>query len=183
MKGTLLSSEIAEPYAQALMSVAQSENQVEAFGQAMRDLEALLEASSELSGFVANPVIQDADKKAVLRQVMGESANPLLSNFLMLLVDKRRIIFLPEVVAQFLALLRQLNQTVLAEVTTARELTDDQRSEIEHQIRVMTSSRAVDLKEFIDPDILGGVIIRVGSKVVDVSLRGQLRQIGMNLNA
>ncbi|MGB0561985.1 MAG: ATP synthase F1 subunit delta [Spirulinaceae cyanobacterium] len=183
MKGTLLSSEIAEPYAQALMSVAQSENQVEVFGEEIRALETLLESSPELSAFVANPVIQDADKKAILRQIMGEASNPLLINFLMLLVDKRRIVFLPDVVAQFLDLLRQLNQTVLAEVTTARELNDEQRNELEHQIRVLTSSQAVDLKASVDPNILGGVIIRVGSKVVDASLRGQLRQIGMSLNS
>jgi len=183
MKGTLLSSEIAEPYAQALMSIAQSQNLTEDFGRDIRDLETLLDESAELRDFVTNPVIQDSDKKAVLQNIMGNGAHALLVNFLMLLVDKRRIVFLQEVLAQYLVLLRKLNQTVLAEVTTARELTSEQEREIEHKVRVMTSAREAELKVSVDPSILGGIIIRVGSKVVDASLQGQLRQIGMSLNA
>ncbi|NEO84802.1 MAG: F0F1 ATP synthase subunit delta [Spirulina sp. SIO3F2] len=183
MKGTLLSSEIAEPYAQALMSIAQSQNLTEDFGQDIRDLDALLDESAELRDFVTNPIIQDSDKKAVLRNIMGSGAHALLVNFLMLLVDKRRIVFLQEVLAQYLALLRKLNQTVLAEVITARALTSEQEQEIGHKVRVMTSAREAELKVSVDPSILGGIIIRVGSKVVDASLQGQLRQIGMSLNA
>ncbi len=181
MSTTLISSEIAEPYAQALMSLARELNLTEEFGQQFRALESLLEESPEFREFIANPVIKAEDKKSVLRRVMNARANPYLINFLMLLVDKRRIIFLKQITEQFLNLLRQLNQTVLAEVISARELNEEQTRAVADKVKSITNARDVELKTSIDPDLIGGVIIKVGSQVLDASLRGQLRRISTNL--
>ena len=181
MAGTLVSSEIGEPYAQALMSLAQQNDLAEQFGETFRDLESLLSESREFKDFVLNPVIKNEDKKSVLKQVMGD-ANPYLLNFMMLLVDKRRIIFLEPIVEQYLSLLRKLNQTVLAEVTSAQELNDDQKGRIVEKVKGIVEARDVELKTSVDPNLIGGVIIKVGSKVIDASLRGQLRRISVSLN-
>ena len=181
MAGTLVSSEISEPYAQALMSLAQQNDLAEQFGETFRDLESLLSESREFKDFVLNPVINNEDKKSVLKQVMGD-ANPYLLNFIMLLVDKRRIIFLESIVEQYLSLLRKLNQTVLAEVTSARELNDEQKDRIVEKVKGIVEARDVELKTSVDPNLIGGVIIKVGSKVIDASLRGQLRRISVSLN-
>ncbi len=183
MSGALLSREIAEPYAQALMSVAQSHNLTEQFGDSFRALESLLEQSQDFRDFVMNPIINAEPKKSVLRQVMGDDTNPYLINFLMLLVDKRRIIFLEQIAGQYLELLRKLNQTVLAEVTAACELSEAQTQSIIDRVKSMTDARDVEIKTSINPDIIGGVIIKVGSQVVDASLRGQLRRISINLGS
>ena len=181
MSGTLISSEVGEPYAQALMSLAQQNNLTDQFGEAFRSLSSLLSESKEFKEFVLNPVIKGEDKKAVLKQVMGNDANPYLVNFMMLLVDKRRIVFLEPIVEQYLNLLRKLNQTVLAEVTSATELNDDQKRNLVEKVKGITEARDVELKTTIDPDLIGGVIIKVGSKVIDASLRGQLRRISISL--
>ena len=181
MAGTLVSSEIGEPYAQALMSLAQQNDLADQFGETFRDLESLLSESREFKDFVLNPVIKNEDKKSVLKQVMGD-ANPYLLNFIMLLVDKRRIIFLESIVEQYLSLLRQLNQTVLAEVTSAQELNDEQKNRIVEKVKGIVEARDVELKTSVDPNLIGGVIIKVGSKVIDASLRGQLRRISVSLN-
>ncbi|WP_017307102.1 ATP synthase F1 subunit delta [Spirulina subsalsa] len=183
MNSTLLSSEIAEPYAQALMALAQSKSLTNEFGEDLRSLEGLLEASPELRFFISSPVVQEGDKKAILRRIMGDRTSPYLMNFLMLLVDKRRVVFLEPIVAQYLTLLRKLNNVVLAEVTSARGLSDGQIRSVIDRVRGMTQARDVEVKTQIDPDILGGVIIKVGSQIIDASLRGQLRRIGMTLNA
>jgi len=181
MSTTLISGEIAEPYAQALMSLAQERNLTEQFGEQFRALESLFEESPEFSEFIANPVIKAEDKKSVLRRVMDDEANPYLTNFLMLLVDKRRIIFLKQITEQFLNLLRQLNQTVLAEVISARELNEEQTRAVADKVKNITNARNVELKTSVNPDLIGGVIIKVGSQVLDASLRGQLRRISTNL--
>jgi F-type H+-transporting ATPase subunit delta len=181
MSGTLISTEIAEPYTQALMSLAQSSNLTDSFGELCRSLSDLMENSPEFSEFIANPVIKAEDKKAVLRRVMGDESNPYFINFLMLLVDKRRIVFLEAIVKQYLTLLRELNQTVLAEVTSAQELNDQQKQAITERVKAMTDARDVELKATTDPSLIGGVIIKVGSKVIDASIRGQLRQVRMSL--
>ncbi|MBP0017384.1 MAG: F0F1 ATP synthase subunit delta [Cyanobacteria bacterium SBLK] len=183
MKGSLMSGSIAEPYAQALMSLARSRDLADRFGEDFRALEQLLQDSPEFRAFITNPVIEDGDKKAVLRRIMGDGTDAQLVNFLMLLVDKRRIVFLEQVIAQYLTLLREMNETVLAEVTSARPLNEQQRRSVEQRVQAISSARGVELKTQIDPDIIGGVIIKIGSQVLDASLRGQLRRIGMSLNA
>lgn len=181
MSGALINSEIAEPYAQALMSAAQAHNLTEDFGKDCRDIENLLEESSEFRDFILNPVIKSDDKKSVIKNVLGKNANAYLMNFLMLLVDKRRIVFLPAIIAQYLNLLRKLNQTVLAEVTSTKELSSDQTEAIVNKVKAMTKAKSVEVKATIDPDIIGGVIIKVGSQVVDASIRGQLRRLSLSL--
>lgn len=181
MSGTLVSSEISEPYAQALMSLAQQNDLTNQFGDTFRALDSLLTESQEFKEFILNPVIKNEDKKNVLKQVMGDS-NPYLVNFMMLLVDKRRIIFLESIVDQYLSLLRKLNQVVLADVTSATELNDEQKGKIVDKVKQIVDARDVELKTTVDPSLIGGVIIKVGSKVIDASLRGQLRRISISLN-
>ncbi|BAU63949.1 ATP synthase F1, delta subunit [Stanieria sp. NIES-3757] len=183
MSEALISSEIAEPYAQALMSVAQQNNLTEQFGDNFRQLISLMEESEEFSAFVANPIIKAEDKKNVLRRVLGDSANPYLINFLMLLIDKRRIIFLKQVAEQYLSLLRKLNQTVLAEAIAAKELTDSQKQAVIDRVKAISKAQNVELKTSVDPNLIGGVVIKIGSQVIDASLRGQLRRISMSLNS
>ena len=79
MKGSLYSSQIAEPYAQALMSLAQSRGLVEAIGESIRTLANLLESSPDLQEFIASPVVQDDNKKAVLKRVLGQKLIPFCS--------------------------------------------------------------------------------------------------------
>lgn len=181
MKGSLVSAEILEPYAQALMSVAQAHNLAERFGEDVRSLLSVLESSPELSQFLANPFIKEEDKKAVLQRIAGDSIHPYTRNFLMLLVDRGRILFLEGIGKQYLALLREVNQTVLAEVTSAVDLTEEQKQAVREQVKTLTGARAVELETSIDSDLIGGVIIKVGSQVNDASLRGQLRRIGIRL--
>jgi F-type H+-transporting ATPase subunit delta len=164
MSGTLINSEVGEPYAQALMSLAQQRDLTSQFGETFRYLDSLLSESKEF------------------KQVLGSDANPYLVNFMMLLVDKRRIVFLEPIVEQYLNLLRKLNQTVLAEVVSATELNDSQKQSISEKVKAIADARDVELKTSIDSDLIGGVIIKVGSKVIDASIRGQLRRISISLN-
>ena len=180
---SLVAGQIVEPYAKAFMSVAQSNKLTEEFGTEIRSLLELMKNSPELAEFVGNPTIERENKKAVLNRVLGEEANPYMRNFLMLLVDKGRIVFLEDIGKEYLAQLRKLNQTVLAEVTSAVELTEDQMSTVREKVKAITGAREVEIESTIDGDLLGGVIIKTGSQILDASLRGQLRRIGISLNA
>lgn len=182
MKGSLVSSAVAEPYAQALMSIAQSKDLTNQFGDVFRSLESLIKASPDLREFILNPVVEPNAKKAVMRRILGDDAPIELTHFVMLLVDKRRIIFLSDIAQQYLERLRELNHTVLAEVRSAKELSEEQKQAIRDRVKTMTDAREVELQTQVEPSLLGGVIIKVGSQVVDASLRGQLRRIGMRLS-
>lgn len=181
MRNSAVASGVAAPYAQALMSVAKSNSLSDRIGEDVDFLLDLLRQSEDLRLFLASPLVKFDDKKAVLRQLAGEQVHPHTLNFLMLLVDKGRILFLEGVCKQYQALLRELKQTVLASVTSTVELTDAQKDSVRQKVLEITGARQVDLENRIDPDLIGGVIIKVGSQVIDASLRGQLRRIGVRL--
>ncbi len=182
MKSKIAIAEIAQPYAQALMSVAQSKNSTEEIGEEVRSLRSLVSQSEQLHNFLDNPFIQPENKKAVINQILGEG-DGYLRNFLLLLVDRRRIAMLEPICEEYLALLRQRNQAVLAEVISAVPLTEEQRQAIQEKVIAMTNARSVELDTKVDSDLIGGVIIKVGSQVVDASLRGQLRRLSLRLTS
>lgn len=183
MKGNLVGAQVLGPYAEALMSLAQSNNLTDRIGEDIAGLLNLLHESDELNQFLGNPIVKAEDKKAVLQRIGGEQFHPFTRNFLNLLVDRRRILFLEGICQQYQALLRKLKQTVLAEVTSVVELTEAQQQAVRDRVKAMTSANQVELDTKIDPDLIGGVIIKVGSQVVDASLRGQLRRIGIRLSS
>lgn len=176
-------SEVSAPYAQALLSIAQSKDSVDALSKVVADLLNLLKESDELSAFLASPITDNNAKKAVLCQVLGDEANPQIKNFLMLLVDRGRIYLVEPILQQFQAKVRELNQTVLAEVVSAVELSDEQKETVRRKVQRMTEAKSVELASRIDPDLIGGVVIQIGSQVLDASIRGQLRRIGLQLGA
>ncbi len=181
MSRNTISSEIVEPYAEALMSLAQSQDLTDQIGQDVDSLLSFLRESEELRQFLASPLVKAELKKAVLRQVTGEQLHPYVLNFLMLLVDRRRIFFLEGICQHYQALLRKLNHTVLAEVISTVDLTEEQQQTITQKVQQMTGAERVELATSIDPDLIGGVIIKVGSQVLDASIRGQLRRITNSL--
>lgn len=181
MNDTTLNSEIAAPYAKALMSVAADNNAVDQVGVEVADLLEVLDSSKELTGFLMSPLMSADAKKGVLRQVAEGKVSGFLLSFLLLLVDRSRVAFLKPILQQYQALLRERNNTVLADVTAAVELSDDQQNAIRDRVKSMTGANSVELSVTVDPSLIGGLIIKVGSQVIDASLRGQLRRIGMQL--
>lgn len=113
--------------------------------------------------------------------MFADQIHPLLLNALKLLSDRRRIMFLGAVCQRFLELQRKLKNIVLAEVTTAVPLTEAQQQSIRERVRDFTQASGVELQTSQDPTLLGGVIIKIGSQVIDLSLRGQLRRLALQL--
>ena len=181
MTDNLVSSKVVEPYAEALMSLAQSQELTEQFGEDIRGLLDLMANTPELRDFIVNPILSSANKKAVLQRIVDREINAYLVNFLMLLVDRRRIMFIEGIGQRYLELLRKLKNIALAEVTAAAELSEEQRESIAAKVKEMTGAQEVELSIQLNPDLIGGVIVKVGSQVLDASLRGQLRRLSLSL--
>jgi F-type H+-transporting ATPase subunit delta len=176
-----ITSKIAEPYAEALMSLAKANDLTDAFGDNAAALISLLDESEDLRDLLASPVVSADVKKSVLQQLLGDQVNPLMKNFLMLLVDHRRIIFLKDICLRYQQLLRELKRAVLAQVVSAVELTPDQKQTVSDKVKELTGAQFVELESKLDPSVLGGVVIQVGSQIFDLSLRGQLRRLALQL--
>ena len=183
MSSATIASEVADPYAQALMGLAKDQELIDRFGEDAAALLTLLQESDELKRFLESPLFGNELKKSVLAEVGENQFHPLFVSFLKLLVDKGRVIFLDAVLGQYRNLLRELKQIVLAEVTAAINLTEEQQNTLRDRVQSMTDAQSVELSITVDADLLGGVIIKVGSQIVDASLRGQLRRLGTQLSS
>ncbi|PLS69017.1 MAG: F0F1 ATP synthase subunit delta [Cyanobacteria bacterium M5B4] len=183
MKISSFSETIAEPYAEALLSLGEEQNILEAIGNDVSLILTSLASVDEWKRFLDTPLIKEEGKKQVLRQVFGGNVNPLTLNFLMLLVDRKRISFLRQICRSFQKLLRAKYNIALAEVTTAVPLSESQQEQLRQKVQAMTQASRVELALAINPDLIGGVVFKVGSQVVDASVRGELRRLSNRLLA
>ncbi len=172
---------VADPYAEALIALAQSQNSLDQFGTEIRLLLTILRSTPELKPFLENPVVQADAKKTVLQQAFAKRVNPLILNTLLLLTDRRRIMFLESLCLRFLEIQRKLQKIALAEVTSAVELSLSQQEAIQQRVKQLAQAERVELETQVDPSLIGGFIIKVGSQVIDMSLKGQLRRFALQL--
>lgn len=183
MRISSFSETIAEPYAEALLSLAEEQNLLERISDDVKLISATLASVDEWRRFLAVPLVKDEVKKTTLRQVFGENINPLTLNFLLLLVDRGRIVFLGAICRSFEKLMRAKYQIALAEVTSAVPLSESQQEQLRQKVQAMTQASRVELSLAVNPDLIGGVVFKVGSQVVDGSVRGQLRRLSNRLLA
>jgi F-type H+-transporting ATPase subunit delta len=173
---------VVDPYAEALVSLASGQGLLDTFTADVRFIAAVLQATPELGQFLASPLVKTEAKKNLLQQVFADQIHPLLLNALQLLTDRRRIMFLGALCQRFLELQRKLQNIVLAEVTAAVPLTEAQQQSIRERVKDFTQASSVELQISQDPTVLGGVILKIGSQVIDLSLRGQLRRLALQLS-
>ncbi len=165
-------------YASALFDAAGPEDretvrvQLADFVQAVREV-------PELAALIHTPQLDRRAKTDALEAVLG-GAHALLRNFLRLLVEKGRIDGIEAMQREFEALCRRAEGVLDVELTTAYELSDDERRAIVGQIE-RASGRKVDATASVDPALIGGLVLQAGSLRVDSSVRGRLERLGREL--
>ena len=167
---------VARRYAKALFALAKKAGK-KAPAEYGKDLEAfasVLETSADLLKVFANPIISADLKKAVLAGVVGKLAlKPMVANFLSLLADKERLPFVLEVSAYYRTLLDESEGVMRGQLLTAFVLADARQDQIKSKLEKQSGKKLV-LSFAVDSAILGGVLLKVGDKVLDASLRAQL---------
>ena len=172
---------ITTPWADAFLQVSESRGETEQVIDQVRSLLALWQASPELRHALASPVLEVEAKKAALEALFGEALVPSFLNLLRLLADRQRIGFLDAVLERVLDLYRQQNNIALASVTSAVPLSDEQLAQINDRARAVAGAEKVEIQQRVDPSLIGGFVLSVGSKVLDASLAGQVRRLGLSL--
>ena len=174
---------IAEPYAEALLELATSKNSLKETTNDMNIVSQFLANSSDLKRFLDNPLITREAKKNVLKDVLGEQISATSLTFVMLLVDRGRIAFLDSVAQKFLELSYKKESIEIAKVTSSVQLSGQQQKDLAEKLKVMTGAKQIKLALRVDPKLIGGFTVEVGSKLIDTSIRGQLKQISSLLGA
>jgi F-type H+-transporting ATPase subunit delta len=129
----------------------------------------------ELAALLVNPEIDSRVKAEVLEEVLG-GADELVRNFVRLLAVKGRAGQIDEIAVEFERLVARETRRLDVELTTAVELSDDDAKAIVRQIE-QASGRSVDATRSVDPELIGGLVLQVGSLRVDASVRGRLEQL------
>jgi F-type H+-transporting ATPase subunit delta len=167
---------VARRYAKALFAVGskQGEAQLDAYGKQMAELAGALAGAPEALRFFKNPVFSVEEKKAVLKQVADKlGITGAMLNFAFLLADKNRLVSIPDIAADYKAMLDEKHGIISGKLVTAVAISDSRKVELKERLESQTGKKLI-LDFATDAEILGGVVLKIGDSVLDASLRAQL---------
>jgi len=166
-------------YARALAEAAREEGRLDQVSADLASLATALEEVPELRSFLGNPEVEPVGKADVLREIAAD-ADELVRNFVQLVAEKGRAAELIEMNRELEALVAREQNRLAVELTTAYELSDDEAESIVGAIQ-KASGRTVEATRAVDPDLIGGIVLKVGSFLADGSVRGRLERLRREL--
>ncbi|MGB7845755.1 MAG: ATP synthase F1 subunit delta [Candidatus Acidiferrum sp.] len=170
-------------YATALADIVLQQGAAEPANRQLADFKAAYAESAELRNFLASPAVAREAKHAVIEQlVVRMGASRIIRNFLFVIVDNQRIQLLPEIAVSFEQVLRQRQGVAEAEVASAIELNEGQRTELVRTLERLTGKK-IQAKYSLDRGLVGGAVVRIGDTIYDGSLRNRLNQLRARLTA
>jgi len=167
-------TQIARPYASALFDLASSENQLASVETSLSDVSRLIGESADFARFLRSPIISGDEKAGALDALLAKATtNPLVANFLKLVAQNGRLFALDAIIVSFRELAAAARGEVTAEVTSAAPLTSEQAGALAQTLKAKIG-KSVTLNQFVDPSLIGGLQVKVGSQLIDSSLKTKL---------
>jgi len=167
--------EIAIVYARSLFEVAREHGDLDTVREQLGQFAAALDENRDLQVFFFSPYFSTQEKKDGLEQMLDD-ADPALTNFLELLLEKHRMPAIFRIRRQLDRLWEEENRLLPVQITSATELDEKTVAQIGRQIGAQTGRR-VELTARVEPDILGGLIVQVGNSILDASIANRLEQL------
>ncbi|HWR38013.1 MAG TPA: F0F1 ATP synthase subunit delta [Patescibacteria group bacterium] len=178
----MLSNQVALKYAQAAYELAAEKNKLDLAQQQLEMVASTICEHAELSDLFYHPRVPAAAKKEILQQIFAGQLEDFLNKFLLVLVDKSRENLLPAIVGEYVRLANEERNITEADVVTAFALTENQLAALATKLGQVTG-KTVLLKTHVDKQILGGIVIKMGDKLIDGSVQRQLRSLQSDLLA
>jgi len=176
----------ASRYARALADVAfdpRSGLDPQHVTEQLKTVAALVRDSAELQRVLLSPAVPNSRKRGVIGKLAPDlGLNPKIRNFIYVLIDRRRIGQIGEIQEAFQSIVDERMGLIRADVTSARDLTDEQRGAVQAELAKLTGKQ-IRMECSVDPALIGGLVARVGSTVYDGSVRGQLEALQQRLVA
>lgn len=172
----MLANEGAPKYAKALFELGQRDGKIDIFSEQLKSVVAVFNTHGELSQLMFHPQVKSEVKKDTLQKIFGQDIDKLIMNFLMLLVDRRRILGINNIWNEFRHLFNAAKNVEEAEVTTAVVLSEQAIAALQQKLAKVTGKNIV-LHTKVNPSIVGGVVVRIGDKLIDGSIVNQLANL------
>ncbi len=172
----MLNIQLASKYATAIFEIAKEEKNLDGYDKDLGKVHSDVFAIPEAVKFFQNPLVPQQAKKDLLKRALDKEVSPTVMNFLMLLVDKKRIGVFNEIYDIFTSLKNKEQGVLIADVTTAFPLTKKQQDALIKKLMSLTG-RKIKIRPHKDASILGGLILKIGDKLIDGSAAGRLRAL------
>lgn len=170
----MLANQLALKYAQAMFELAKEKGMTDEIKAQLVMVEATIAAHEQLATLMYHPRVPSEAKKETISKLFTSEIADDLYKFLLLLVDKRREPVLPAIVKEYVKLANQANNIDEAEVTTAMPLTEAECAALAAKLSNVTGKNIM-LKTAVNPKLLGGVVVKIGDKLIDGSVARQLQ--------
>jgi F-type H+-transporting ATPase subunit delta len=171
-------SGMAGRYASALFSLAKDSHSIDRVAGELRSFDALVEANPDLQLLVRSPVFSAEDQTRALKAVLERAGiSGIAANFLLLVASKRRLFAVRSMIRDYLALDDADRGVSRAQVTVAEPLSDGQLADLKSSLAEATGGKSVEVDVKVDPEIIGGIVVRLGSRMVDASIKTKLNSI------
>ncbi len=168
---------IAARYAKAVFEIAQENKNLDGLETSLDDLDGALGESADLRGLIASPLISRSEQGAAITALAKKmDLAPVMQNSLALMAQKRRLFVLPQLILALRARLADARGEVGADVTSAKALSDAQSKKL---AKTLTSrvGKTVIINASVDESLIGGLVVKVGSKMIDSSIRSKLNSL------
>lgn len=173
-----LISGMAGRYAGALFELALEDKATDRVKQELDQFDALIAESSDLNRLVRSPVFGADEQLKALSAILDKAGlTGITANFLRVITTNRRLFAVRDMIRAYRALVAQHKGEVVAKVTVAEPLNDQNKEALKGALKSVTGGKDIDMDVTIDPAIIGGLIVKVGSRMVDTSLRTKLNSI------
>ncbi|MEO7218899.1 MAG: ATP synthase F1 subunit delta [Gemmatimonadaceae bacterium] len=176
------SNPVSRNYAEALLALATKAENREGFGAMIRDVANAISDDPTVKLFLESPRVSYERKNAILAQAFGDRVPRVFLRFLQTIVRNRRQMMIPEIATEYAGLLDAKEGRVHAEVTLARQASDEERARITAQLSRVLGKQVMP-QVTVDPAIMGGVIVKVGNTVMDGSVRRRLNKLATRMRA
>ena len=168
---------VASRYASALFELADQERKLDEVAEDLRTIDGLVSENDDLRRLLRNPVVSRTESGNVMSALLDRiEADPLTKKFIGLVAANRRLFVLRMVIRAFLDKLAERRGEITAEVVSASALTDAQAKSLEEALRKAVGGK-IALSAAVDPDLIGGLVVKVGSRMVDSSVRTQIQKM------
>ncbi|MEM6481598.1 MAG: F0F1 ATP synthase subunit delta [Pseudomonadota bacterium] len=168
---------IAERYATAIFDLCQEAGTIPDLEKNTEDLDAALQVSPDFSDMISSPIISRADHESAITAIAKKlSLTAPLANGLALMAQKRRLFVLPQLVRQLAERIADHKGEVTADVTSATALSADQTKKLSDTLKTQIG-KTVKINATIDESLIGGLVVKVGSKMIDTSIRARLNSL------
>ena len=171
----------ARRYAQAVLDLARQDNSLDKW---LSDLQALssMFGSDQAVAALSNPKLTQAEQVAMVGRLIPKEVGPLAKNLLLMLARRQRLELLPRILELFQAMYNKEKGIVVADITTAVPLDEAHQRRVAQQIAQLTGGKQVQLRLHTDPNILGGMIARIGDELLDASVATRLATLAQRLS-